>query len=286
MFFTVFVQPILNLLVALYKLFLTLGVPGAFGLAIVALTAGVRLILHPFFKQQMHTAKKMQELKPHLDELNKKHKEDPKMLQQEQLRLYQEAGVNPAAGCLFAIVQIPIFIGLYNTLTTLLTHGVGEKVVNEINSKLYTPLIKISTIDPMFLGLNLALSPQNAKMWYYYAIPLITAILQYFQALTTMPAPPKAVEKKLEEMEGKDDKKQSTTEDFQKAMNTQMKYLFPIMIGYFSYTLPVGMSLYWNIFSIFSIIQHYQMQKKAEAIEEKLEKIEKKEHKKHKKNKK
>jgi YidC/Oxa1 family membrane protein insertase len=68
-------------------------------------------------------------------------------------------------------------------------------------------------------------------------------------------APPKTVD------QGKDgkEKEPSTAEDFQKAMNTQMRYFFPIMIGYFSYSLPVGLSLYWNIFSIFSIIQHYRL---------------------------
>lgn len=283
MFFTIFVQPILNLIIALFKLFESAGLPGAFGLAIIALTAGIRFILHPFFKQQMHTTKKMQELKPHLDELSKKHKDDPKLLQQEQLRLYQEAGVNPMAGCLFALVQIPIFIGLYNTLNSLLANGVGEKVIADINSKLYSPMLHISTINPMFLGFNLALSPAKAGIWYYYTIPVITALFQYLQAKTTMPTPPPAVEKKLEKLEG--EQKSTTAEDFQKAMNTQMKYVFPVMIGYFSYTLPVGLSLYWNIFSIFSIIQHYQMNKKIEAVEDKLEQIadSKKSHKKNKK---
>lgn len=256
-FFTLFIQPTLNILVGFYKFFLSLGIPGAFGLAIVALTVGVRFVLHPFFKQQMHTAKKMNELKPHLDKLSKQHKEDPKKLQQEQIRLYQEAGINPAAGCLFAIIQIPIFIGLYNTLNMFLAHGVGEKVINEINAKLYNPLLKISTIDPMFLGFNLALSPSTAKIWYYYLIPVLTAVLQYLQAKTTMPAP--AVSEKKEEDGEK--KESSTAEDFQKAMNTQMKYVFPLMIGYFSFSLPVGLSLYWNIFSIFSIIQHYHIHK-------------------------
>lgn len=276
-FFTVFVQPILNLVVALFKLFLSLGLPGAFGFAIIALTAGIRLLLHPFFKKQMHTTKKMQELKPHLDNLSKQHKEDPKKLQQEQMRLYQEAGINPAAGCLFALIQMPVFIGLYNTLNMLLGHGVGTKVIQDINAKLYSPMLKISTIDPMFLGFNLALSPSNANVWYYYLIPVITGLFQYWQAVTTMPAPAAVVEAEKSEKkdkEGEEPKKESTADDFQKAMNTQMKYLLPVMIGYFSYTLPVGLSLYWNIFSIFSIIQHYQMNKKAAVIEAKLEKIE------------
>ena len=56
---------------------------------------------------------------------------------------------------------------------------------------------------------------------------------------------------KAENAKGKKDE----SGDFQKAMNTQMKFMFPIMIGWFSYTLPTGLSLYWNVFSLFSIMQ-------------------------------
>ncbi|MGB3019739.1 MAG: YidC/Oxa1 family membrane protein insertase, partial [Microgenomates group bacterium] len=112
----IFVIPILNILVAIYAGLHALGLPGAFGLAIVALTVGIRFLLHPFFKQQIHTARKMTEIKPHLDRLQAQHKKDPKRLQQEQLLLYKEHGLNPASGCLFLIIQMPIFIGLYSTL--------------------------------------------------------------------------------------------------------------------------------------------------------------------------
>lgn len=258
----VLIYPTINVLVAFYKVIQQAGIPGALGFAIILLTVLIRFLLHPFFKQQMHTSMRMQELKPHLDTLSKKHKGDAKKLQQEQMRLYQEAGINPMAGCLFAIVQIPIFIGLYNTLNLILSHGTGKEVVQQINKVLYNPMLTISSIDPWFLGFNLALSPAKSGLWYYYLLPVITALLQYFQAKTTFMAPPakKDVEKPGEK------KETSTSDDFQKAMNTQMKYFFPVMIGYFSYTLPVGLSLYWNIFSIFSIIQHAHMKKNVSPI--------------------
>src|SRR5438445_4467343 len=112
-FSVIFIFPILNLLVALYKGFLFLGFPGAFGFAIIALTCIIRLLMHPVFKKQFETTKKMQDLKPHLDALSKKHKQEPKKLQEEHMRLYKEAGINPMMGCLFAIVQMPVFIGLW-----------------------------------------------------------------------------------------------------------------------------------------------------------------------------
>jgi len=264
-FNTVFVFPILNLLVTLYHVFRFLRIPGDFGFAIIGLTVFVRLILHPFFKQQLETSKKMQDLKPHLDNLSKKHKQDPKKLQQEQLKLYQQAGINPASGCLFMIVQIPVFIALYNTLSLFLSNGKMDKVLVSINNVLYSPLLKISSINPWFFGFNLALSPAQAMKWHYYLIPVVTAALQYMQAVVTTAVSPssdvKKEDKELKPASAKDAAGQQG--DFQKVFNTQMKYIFPLMIGWFSYNLPVGLALYWNIFSIFSIIQYQGISKKS-----------------------
>ena len=257
-FNTIFVFPILNILVLFYKLLLFVRIPGAFGFAIILLTVLVRLILHPFFKQQLVTAKKMQELKPHLDRLSQKHKKDPKMLQQEQLKLYQEAGINPASGCLFMIIQIPVFIALYNTLSLFLLNANAAKIIADINKVLYSPMLKITTINPWFFGFDLAISPGKSGLWYYYLIPVITAILQYLQVQVSMPGQTPA----LAVNEQKKDAKKDDMGDFQKAMNTQMKFIFPLMIGWFSYSLPSGLSLYWNIFSLFSIMQYRRINKK------------------------
>lgn len=253
---TIFVFPILNLLLLLYKVFLIIKIPGAFGFAIIGLTMIVRGLFNPFFKSQIETSKKMSELKPHLDKLSEKHKGDQKRLQQEQLKLYQEAGINPATGCLFLIIQIPIFIALYNTLSLFLVNG--TKAIAEINHVVYSSFLKITTFNPWFFGINLTTSPKQSGLWFYLIIPLITGLLQYLQAQATM------IPMSTQSDKNKDiskDKKKDDAEDFQKAMNTQMKFLFPLMIGYFSYTLPAGLSLYWNIFSLFSIVQYQQSKK-------------------------
>lgn len=263
-FNSTFVFPIVNLLLLFYKAFLFIRIPGAFGLAIITLTAFIRLILHPFFKQQLETSKKMQDLKPHLDRLSSKHKNDKKKLQEEHMKLYQQAGINPASGCLFMIVQIPVFIALYNTLSLFLLNGNAAKVITQINKVLYHPALKIQTIDPWFFGFNLALSPAKSGHWYYYLLPVITALLQYLQTTAMTPAPVKSIEEKTDK-----DGKSSSGDDFQKAMNMQMKFIFPLMIGYFSYTLPIGLSLYWNIFSIFSIMQYRKINTKSQILNSK-----------------
>lgn len=262
-FNNVFVIPILNVLVLFYKVFSTLKIPGDFGWSIIGLTALVRLVLHPFFKQQIETAKKMQDLKPHLDRLSQKHKKDPKILQSEQMRLYKEAGINPASGCLFMIIQMPIFIALYQTLSLFLLNGNSKKLVDSINRVLYSQSLKIQTVNPWFFGYNLALTPAKSGLWYYYLIPVLTGVLQYLQVSVSQPSKTSSAQASSftkvteDKSEGKKD-----TGDFQKAMSTQMKFIFPFMIGWFSYSLPVGLSLYWNIFSIFTIIQYRKVNKK------------------------
>jgi YidC/Oxa1 family membrane protein insertase len=238
--------------------------PGAFGFSIIALTISIRLLFQPFFKKQIETAKKMQELKPHLDNLSAKHKNDQKQLQAEQLKLYQEHGINPASGCLVMILQLPVFIALYNTLNLFIQSGHAEKTVAAINKVLYSPSLRITSINPWFFGLDLVKTPAQAGSLLYLLVPAVTAVLQYFQASASMPQMSSTAVVKVDKDKktGKDGDKKSDSDDFQKAMNTQMKYLFPLMIGWFSYKLPIGLALYWNIFSIMGIMQYKEINSK------------------------
>ncbi len=260
-FHTVLVVPILNVIVALYQVFLTIGLPGAFGFAIIALTALIRIAMQPLFHKQIHTAAKMNELKPHLDKIHAQHKKDPKKLQEEQMRLYQEHGINPASGCLLLILQLPVMIGVYQTISLFVNGGASASVIAEINKMLYSPLLHIKSIDPWFLGYNLGLTPAKAQLWHYYLIPVVTGALQYWQGLVSMPVKKQSDAEKKEITKVKDagEKKPDNAAEFQKAMNMQMKFIFPVMIGYFSYNFPVGLALYWNIFSLFSILQYRKL---------------------------
>lgn len=261
---TVFVNPIINILALYHYLLSFLPVPGTLGFSIVGLTVTIRLLLHPFFKQQMDTAKKMQDIKPHVDKLSKKHKGDAKKIQEEQMKIYQEAGINPASGCIFMIIQIPVFIALYQTLQHFFVADTS-KVLLAMNKVLYFPFLNFKTLDVWFLGLNLAATPKQMQSIFAYLIPVITGILQYFQTISTtasMGATSASAKSSLATADkaGKE-KASSTGDDFQKAMNTQMKYVFPFMIGWFAFSMPIGLALYWNIFSVFSIIQ-YELHKK------------------------
>ena len=184
------VWPIINVLMGLYTLFAWLHVPGPLGFAVIGLTIIIRLLLYPLMQAQLRSAKKMSALKPHLDVLNVKHKGDKTALQQAQLALYKEHGVNPAAGCLPLLIQMPVLIALYNVFYQVLNNGNMSNLVADINAVLYLPLFRISTLDLTFFGINLGLKPSawQTQGWWLLLIPLITAGLQYWQSKLMMPS--------------------------------------------------------------------------------------------------
>ena len=109
---TVFIlRPMLNALLGLYSV---LG--GQFWLAIIVFTIVIRGAMTPLMLPQQRSAKKMQEIQPQLQELQKKYGKDREKMSQEQMKLYKEAGVNPMGGCLPMLVQFPIWIGLYQSI--------------------------------------------------------------------------------------------------------------------------------------------------------------------------
>ncbi len=87
-----------------------------YGLAIILLTIIVKLVFWPITHKSTESMKKMQAIKPQVDALRDKHKDDPKRVQQETMLLYKQHGVNPLAGCLPMLVQIPVFIALFTVL--------------------------------------------------------------------------------------------------------------------------------------------------------------------------
>ena len=107
-------DPLYNFLGATLETLHSLGAP--WWLSIVLLTIGVRTLLFPLTVRQVKSMRRMQELKPELDDLRKRHKDDPKKHQAETMKLYGERNVNPLNGCLPALIQLPIFLVLYYTI--------------------------------------------------------------------------------------------------------------------------------------------------------------------------
>ena len=95
------------------------------GLGIIAFTIIVKTLMLPLTVKALQSSKAMQELQPKIKELQKKHGNDRQRISQETMALYQQYRVNPMAGCLPMLIQIPIFLGLYNAIMNLSTSGAG-----------------------------------------------------------------------------------------------------------------------------------------------------------------
>ena len=262
------IWPIVNILAAFYKFFEWLHIPGPLGFAIILLTIVIRVILYPLMNAQMKSAKKMADLKPHMDALHAQHKDDKKKLQQAQMDLYKEHGINPAAGCLPLLVQMPVLIALYNVFYQVLGNGNIAKVVEEINQVVYAPWLRLTNFDLTFFGANLAVKPsewQTQGIW-LLSIPLITGLLQWWQMKLMIPSqssgpasPSSRLGQNSTSMSKKDEKKEEKKEDMGAEMQKQMAMITPVMFGFFALQFPLGLSLYWNIFGLFGIMQQVRV---------------------------
>lgn len=251
-FIALFLQPLINLLVAIYLGFHSLGIPGAFGWAIALFTLLVRLLVWPATHSQLKSAKIMAELKPEVDALKKKHP-NKQAFTMAQSQLYQQHGVSPAAGCLPALIQLPLFWGLYQTILHLLPSPSAN--LGWVNSLFYSPVLHLKNLpDPHFLGLNLGVSPSSYGL-NLIAIPLFTALLAFVQAKMSLPKPVKIYKTDSP----KEAKEKETIEESLGAMQGQMVFLMPMMMAYFAYQFPLGLAIYLNVYTILGIVQQYKI---------------------------
>lgn len=257
-FNTILVHPIINVLVVLYDVFSFLRFPYALGFAIIGLTIVIRFVLYPLTTSQLKASLKMQKIAPHVSRLKEKYKGDSAKIQQETLKLYKEYGVNPAAGCLPVLIQMPIIWGLYSVLQRIVAFK-PDVVVGEVNKIVYFDFLKLNNAwDPSFFGIPLGQMPSQLMSTIgplILLVPIATGVFQFI--LSKMMLPSKAAVTVAVEKKKNIDKKDAS--DFASAFQTQSMYIFPVMIGFFSFSFPIGLSLYWNTFTIFGIIQQYKV---------------------------
>ena len=157
---TIFYQPIYNLLIWLYGL---LG--GNIGLAIVALTVVIKLILYPFSKQAIKSQKSLQEIQPKINELKEKYKDNKEAMTKAMMELYRQEKVNPFSSCLPLLVQFPFLIAVFQVFRNGLNSG-GLDL-------LYPFIANPSHIDPVWLSLDL-----SQPVW---LLGVLAAAAQYWQ---------------------------------------------------------------------------------------------------------
>lgn len=232
MFKVLLYQPLLKVLAILTQV---LG--GSLGLAIIVLTALIRTALIPLTLPATRSAQKLKDLKPHLDELKRRHGSDRRRLQEEQMNLYRQHGVNPAAGCLPTIVQFAILIALYQVFIDFINR-------NGTDGQL--------AADLQFLWLDLA------KPDPIYILPILAGVTQLILSLMLMtakehhePADLKPAAAKKEETKREDTKEMAET------LQQQMLYVMPVMTALIALRLPSGLAVYWITTTVYSLIQQY-----------------------------
>lgn len=204
---------------------------GNLGLSIIAITLITKVILLPLVIPSLKSAKKMQDLKPELDRLKTKYT-DKTALQQAQVALYKERGINPAAGCLPQIFQIIILISLYQVFMFFLKQSsVGGTV-----------------LDPFFLYLDLT-KPDRT-----YIMPILAGVSQLLFSLMMQ----SGLVSEVKNPKKKEDKqKEENSLEMASSMQQQMIYMMPLMTVIVSLNFQSGLVLYWVISTVFSIVQQY-----------------------------
>lgn len=269
LFNTIFVNPILNVLVAVYQVLVFLHIPSPLGFSIIILTILIRFLLYPLIRAQLTTSMRMQDLSPLLTKLKEQYKNQPQRIQQETLKLYKQYGVNPAAGCLPVLIQLPVIWALYSVLQNVVKYT----STSQVNEHLYSPFLKLTKLwDLHFFGIPLLKTPFeliNTYSFLIVLIPLLTGLLQYYQSKMMFGKPktaPSTDLKKKPEVKSIRPAQDKKEPDFATVFQKQSLYIFPIMIAFFSFQFPVGLSLYWNTFSVFGIIQQKRMQNDAKGV--------------------
>ncbi len=235
--FDFIIIPFTNALVFIYSL---LG--ENFGLAIIVFTILVRVVTYPFNAQQMKSARAMQELQtnPKYKAMQAKYKgkENREKLAQEQMKLYQEMGINPLAGCLPTIIQIPLLISMYWAITRalaatplqLLDLAKGISLPNAAN---------LVPLNSQFLWMDLGQPERLIIPGIPIGIPVLAILVMvtsYFQSKMMTPTA------------GNDQGAQ---------MGRMMSLYIPILMAYISYIYAAGLALYFVTSNVLSIAQYY-----------------------------
>lgn len=228
-FFTaILYQPLFNALI-----FLAWLIPGhSIGWAIIALTIVIRLLLLPSSLKVLEHQRRLKVLQPKVDALKEKHGSDRTAHSKALMELYAAEKVSPFASCLPMLVQLPIFIVLYQVFI----HGLSTDQFNLLYS--FTP--HMDSVNTLWYGLDLTKAEP-------YVMPLIAAGLQYLTARQTQelsPVPSAPAKKGDDAMP-----------DVSQMMGKQMLLIAPLMTYFITLRVPAALGLYWVATTLFMYLQ-------------------------------
>ncbi len=254
---TIFYHPILNIVLASYHLLWD-----NLGLAIIAIAILFRLILLPFMKRQTEMTKKMSTLQPQLKELQKKYKNNPQKLSQEQMKLYKKVGYNPL-GCLVTFVPqlliLSVLIQVIRNVTNGSLDGIYPFVSNWINNG------SEIVINTRFLVWDLTRSYNDvaaefgrfaAVSLFYLLLSLLVGFSQYLMSKFTqvMQDPINVPVEEKKSTKKKDEP--ISPEEMQKKMTKSFMLILPLSTVFIAISAPSALSLYWVIQSFMLVLQY------------------------------
>jgi len=230
-----------------------------YGIAIILMTVIIRVILYPLMQKQMVSMREMQKIQPLMKAVQDKYKNDKERLNKELMALYKEHKVNPMSGCLPLLIQMPILILLFQVLrkfkyyipnTEIIDGGflwIANKVPVLIDGKL-TDVAGLAAPEQLIhLPGNGIFGIQALGI-----LPFLIGGSMYIQQKMTSTGGTTA---------GKDG---GSAQQTQKMMTIMM----PLMIGFMSFSLPSGLTLYWFTSTLLGIGQQYLINKKMPTIDE------------------
>jgi len=210
-----------------------------FGVAIILLTIAIGIILFPLTLKQTRSMKAMQEIQPEVKRLQRELKHDRQAQQAAMMALYKEKGVNPAAGCLPLILQMPIWFALFSVLRSFGSSDLATRLKWVASgSDLETAIHAEKSLD--FAWMNLSISPSEAwAIGFVDAVPYLLTIAlvvftAYWQQRQTMA--------------------RNTAPGQQQPGQAIMK-IFPFFFGFISFNLPAGLVVYFAASQVFRIGQ-------------------------------
>ena len=232
-------KPMMALLTMMHE---SMGFP--YWLGIICLTIIVRALLHPITRKQMASAKRMKELQPKIAELKKKYGNDREKMAQAQMQLYREHNFNPFAGCLPVLLQMPIFIALYQGLRSTIDLRLAE----------FLWIDNLAAPDMLF-ELGIENLPFLGDYFYYFnLLPVLTVLLFIVQNKMLMPQP-------------------DPTDEMAVQTQKMMKFMM-VAMGFMFYHVPSGLCLYFITSSIWSLCERkmidyqYDNKKPVEVLDE------------------
>jgi YidC/Oxa1 family membrane protein insertase len=218
-------RPLFNLLVLIYEYFPLQD----FGIAVILLTVLIKVFLYPLGKQSIRVQKVVNELQPKIQEIQKKYKDNKAEQARLTIELYKKEKINPFAGILPLLIQIPILIALYQ----LFWKGIQADGA----TRLYSFVSISGPIDPTFLG-GINLSNPNL------ALAIFAGVSQFWQVKLASPKLPKPANR-------------NQFPQFSAIMQKQMLYFFPVFTIFILLKIPSAVALYWAVSTLFTIGQQY-----------------------------